>query len=61
MTEIYNIDAVRAELNQLLRKQSEILKARIHGGVSDTELLEYDLRQEVIAEILERLAHSAAA
>jgi hypothetical protein len=61
MTEIKNIDALRAELNQLLQKQSETLKARVLGGVSDTELLEYDLRQELICEIQERLALSAAA
>lgn len=61
MTEIQNIDALRGELTQLLQKQSETLKARVLGGVSDTELLEYDLRQEVICEIQERLALSAAA
>jgi hypothetical protein len=61
MAEIYNIDALRTELNQLLEKQSEVLNARVFGGASDTEILEYDLRQEVIAEIQERLARSAAA
>jgi hypothetical protein len=31
-------------------------KARVLGGASDTELIEYDLRQEVIGEIQKRLA-----
>jgi hypothetical protein len=61
MAEIHNIDALRTELNQLLEKQWEVLNARVLGGASDTEILEYDLRQEVIAEIQERLARSAAA
>ena len=61
MAEIHNIDALRTELNQLLERQRETLNARVVGGVSDTEIIEYDLRQEVIAEIQERLARSAAA
>jgi hypothetical protein len=54
MTELHDTDVLRAELNQLLQKQSETLKSRVFGGVSDTELLEYDLGQEVICEIQER-------
>lgn len=61
MADIYKIDELRAELNQLLKKQSETLNARVFGGVTDTELLEYELRQKVIAEITNRLARSAAA
>jgi hypothetical protein len=61
MPKIHDIDVLRAELNQLLQKQSETLNARVFGGVSDTEILEYDLRQEAIVEIQERLARSAAA
>lgn len=61
MTELHDTDVLRAELNQLLQKQSETLKSRVFGGVSHTELLEYDLGQEVICEIQERLARSAAA
>jgi hypothetical protein len=54
--DIHNLDGLRAELNQLLQKQSETLDARMLGGVSDTELIEYDLRQEIICEIQEKLA-----
>jgi hypothetical protein len=61
MAEIHNIDELRTELKQLVQKQSETLNARVFGGVSDTELIEYDLRQEVINEIQRRLARSAAA
>lgn len=61
MTEIYNIDDLRTQLRQLLRKQSETQNARVFGGVSNTEIIEYDIRQEVIAEIQQRLARSAAA
>jgi ElaB/YqjD/DUF883 family membrane-anchored ribosome-binding protein len=61
MAEIYKIDELRSELNQLLKKQSEILKARASGSASEVEIVEFDIRQEVIGEIQERLARSAAA
>jgi hypothetical protein len=61
MFEIYKIEDLRAELKQLRRKQSETLNARIVGDVSDTDLIEYDLRQEIIVDIEERLARSSAA
>jgi len=61
MSEIYNIDRLRSELNQLLKKQSEILNARVFGGVSDTEILEYDIREEMITDIQKRLARAKAA
>lgn len=61
MAEIYKIDELQSELVQLLKKQSETMQARLLGGVSDVEILEYDIREEIIAEIEERLAHSVAA
>jgi hypothetical protein len=61
MTEISNIDELRTQLRQLLTKQSETQNARVFGGVSDTEIIEYDIRQEIIGEIQQRLARSAVA
>lgn len=61
MSEIYTIDELRSELTRLLQQQSETLEARVFGGVSETEILEYDIRQEVIAQIEERLARSTTA
>ena len=55
------IEELRGELSQLLRKQTEILEARTFGGATDAELLEYEIRQEIINEICDELAHSAAA
>jgi hypothetical protein len=48
--DIHNLDGLRAELNQLLQKQSETLDARMLGGVSDTELIEYDLRRKLFVK-----------
>jgi hypothetical protein len=59
--EVNDLDQLRFQLIQLLRQQSETLHARVYGGVSDTEILEYDIRQETIAQIEERLARAAAA
>lgn len=57
----YRVEELRAELNQLLRKQSEVLEARTFVGATDTELLEYEIRQEVIHQICNQLANSATA
>ena len=53
-------EELRAELRQLLKKQAEVLESRTFGAASDTELLEYDIRQEVIHELCDQLAHSVA-
>jgi hypothetical protein len=49
------------ELGQLLKKQTEVLESRSFGAASDTEILEYEIRQEIIHEICNELANSAAA
>jgi len=59
--ESYRIDELRIELDQLLKKQAKILESRTLGAASDTELLEYEIRQEIIHEICDQLAHSTAA
>jgi hypothetical protein len=58
--ENHRVEELRAELNQLLKKQTEVLESRTFGGATDTELLEYEVRQEIIQEICDQLAHSAA-
>ena len=54
-------EEMRAELDQLLKKQAEILESRTLGAASDTELLEYEIRQEIIHDLCNQLAHSTAA
>ena len=51
-------NALHGELVQMLRRQNELLELRAFGGATDTEILEYELRQEVIHDICERLAQS---
>ena len=55
------IEELRAELDQLLKKQTEVLESRSFGAATDTEILEYEIRQEIIHEICNELANSAAA
>lgn len=57
----YPSEQIRFELNQLLRKQREVLESRILGAASDDELLEYEIRQTIIHELCNILANSAAA
>jgi len=52
---------LRDELTRLLRKQTEALESRTLGSATDTDILEYEIRQEVIHEICNQLANSAAA
>jgi len=54
-------EELRIELNELLHKQHEVLESRMLGQASDSELLEYEIRQEVIHELCNLLAHSASA
>jgi hypothetical protein len=51
---------LRRELNTLLRKQHEVLESRMLGTASEDELLEYEIRQEIIHELCNILSHSAS-
>ena len=59
--ENYHVEELRAELNQLLKQQTEVLESRSFGAVTDTEILEYEIRQEIIHDICNKLANSVAA
>lgn len=54
-------EELRRELDLLLRKQHEVLESRMLGTASDDELLEYEIRQEIIHELCNILSHTAAA
>lgn len=54
-------EELRTELLQLLKKQEATMDSRMLGTASDAELLEYELRQELINEICEELSQSQAA
>ena len=59
--EDYRAEELRAELNQLLKKQTEVLESRSFGAATDGEILEYEIRQEIIHDICNELANSAVA
>lgn len=52
---------MRAELYELLRRQNEVLETRVLGTASEADLLEYELRQEIIHELCNQIVHSLAA
>ena len=54
-------EELQADLKQLIQKQEEFLDQQVLGGASETELLEYELRQEMIQEICQQLARRTAA
>jgi len=51
-------EAVRKELSQLLRKQTQVLESRAFGAATDTDILEYEIRQEIIHEMCNQLANA---
>ena len=53
-------EQLRTELNELLHKQHEVLESRMLGSVSDGELLEYEIRQEIIHELCQVLSHPSS-
>lgn len=59
--EYHHIEEMRFELNELLHKQREVLESRMLGTASDDDLLEYEIRQEIIHELCNVLSQSAAA
>ncbi|HXJ89014.1 MAG TPA: hypothetical protein VMS18_19510 [Candidatus Binatia bacterium] len=59
--ENHRAEELRLELDGLLRKQHEILESRMLGTASDDDLLEYEIRQEIIHELCNILSHSRAA
>jgi hypothetical protein len=54
-------DELRADLNRLLKMQTEVLESRTFGAASDTEIVEFEIRREVIQEICKQLANSSSA
>jgi hypothetical protein len=52
---------LRSELSHLLKKQTEVLESRTFGAANDADIFEYEIRQEVIREICNQRANSAAA
>jgi hypothetical protein len=54
-------EELRPELNHLPKKQADVLESRSLGTASDSDLLEYEIRQDVIQEICSKLANSISA
>ena len=60
-TEDRRTEELRLKLNELLCKQREVLELRMLGSASDADLLEYEIRQQIIHELCKVLSHSDAA
>jgi hypothetical protein len=53
-----HIEELRVELTGLLQKQNEVLESRMLGSASESDLLEYEIRQEIVHDICNQLANS---
>lgn len=52
------IEQLQTELSALLRKQREILESRMLGTASEDDLLEYEVRQEIVHEMCNQLVRA---
>ena len=55
------MEELRFELTELLRKQNEVLESRMLGSATEGDLLEYEIRQEIVHDLCNKLANSAEA
>lgn len=49
------MEQLHTELSELLRKQREVLESRMLGTASESDLLEYEIRQEIVHEMCNQL------
>jgi hypothetical protein len=56
--EVQNIEQLQSELRELLRKQREVLESRMLGTASEGDLLEYEVRQEIVHEMCNQLVRA---
>lgn len=55
---IRQIEQLRTELSELLRKQRAVLESRTLGTASEDDLLEYEVRQEIVHEMCHQLVRA---
>ena len=53
-------EALRKELSKLLQKQNEVLESQTFGAATDTDILEYEIRQGIIHEMCNHFANPDA-
>lgn len=51
-------ERLQTELRDLLQKQRVVLDSRMLGTASDSDLLEYEIRQEIIHELCNQLVRT---
>ena len=51
----HDTEELRSEINVLLHKQREVLESRMLGTASDGDVLEYEIRQEIIHDLCNQL------
>jgi len=56
--DVQNIKQLQSEVGELLRKQREVLESRMLGTASESDLLEYEIRQEIVREMCNQLVRA---
>jgi len=55
------VEQLEEELARLIQQQAEFVEMRSLGGATDSEILEYEVRQEMVQEICDRLRRHTGA
>ena len=53
-----HIHRLQTELSELLRKQREVLESRMLGTANEGDLLEFEIRQEIVREVCNQLVRA---
>jgi hypothetical protein len=56
--DVQNVKQLQSEVGELLRKQREVLESRMLGTASESDLLEYEIRQEIVREMCNQLVRA---
>jgi hypothetical protein len=51
------VEKLETELAELLKKQAEFVESRSLQGATDSEIIEYEVRQEIVKEMCNQLEH----
>jgi hypothetical protein len=52
-----HVAKLETDLAEMLKKQADFVESRRFQGATDSEILEYELRQEIVKEMCNQLEH----
>ena len=56
--DVQRIEQLQGEVRKLLRKQRDVLESRMLGTASEGDLLEFEIRQEIVRDICNQIVRA---